>query len=238
MPTNVILLEDAFDLATLPDGTYVTVQGTAAYPLLTGLVIGGMATLVGERFLENGKKAITVNFKHAGSTSRKANAGGRIGISREFFVTALRDYEDWTEKWWREAIQNAVDARATTIDCSVKEVPEGYLVRCVDNGGGMDEDVLLNKFLVLGGTTKTAEGGTTGGFGKAKELLLLPWISWKITSRSTTVAGAGVEYDVTPAERYLGGVELEVLMPRGQSTQGKNAVNFIGKCTIPGSALR
>ena len=84
---DVTLLEDAFDLATLPDGIYVTVQGTAAYPLLTALVIGGIATLVGEWFLENGKKAITVTVKLGDSKARKANAGGRIGIGREFFVT-------------------------------------------------------------------------------------------------------------------------------------------------------
>src|SRR3990167_1020080 len=64
----------ASGLATLPDGIYVTVQGTAAYPLLTALVIGGIATLVGERFLENGKKAITVTVKLGDSKARKANA--------------------------------------------------------------------------------------------------------------------------------------------------------------------
>src|SRR3989304_5831934 len=151
------------------------------YGNLLSMVALGEAKLVGERYDERGVKEIAASLGKL-----KPNAQ-QIRIGREFFTTALRDYQDWREKWWREAVQNAVDAPATVVTCSVDEVNTetgpAIMVSVEDNGGGMDEDVLINKFLVLGGTTKATTAGSTGGFGKAKELLVLPWLRWSIHTR-------------------------------------------------------
>lgn len=117
----------------------------------------GRATLLGERYTDRGVKEIAVDV---GNRRKRLVPNAQIRIGREFFTTALRDYEDWPEKWWREAVQNAVDAGACNITCAVEHHPGGVAVSCEDDCSGMDEDVLINKFLVLGGTTKVT-GETT-----------------------------------------------------------------------------
>ena len=189
----------------------------------------GRATLLGERYTDRGVKEIAVDV---GNRRKRLVPNAQIRIGREFFTTALRDYEDWPEKWWREAVQNAVDAGACNITCAVEHHPGGVAVSCEDDGSGMDEDVLINKFLVLGGTTKVT-GETTGGFGKAKELLVLPWLEWEVHSRDRLVRGSGTYYEVSAArERH--GTRLAVLMPTDQATQAPAAISFINKCEIRG----
>lgn len=196
-----------------------------SYGKLMALVSVGDAKFLGERYDSRGVKQILVD-----SPGYKANP--QIGIGREFFTTALRDYGDWQEKWWREAVQNAVDAGATEVWCAVRDVDGAVEVTCTDNGGGMDEGTLLNKFLVLGGTSKVGSAGTTGGFGKAKELLVLPWLSWSVHTRSTIVDGSGIQYETRRADSYIDGTKLTVLMPRDQATHASAAMSFIGKCDI------
>jgi hypothetical protein len=201
------------------------------YGAMMAAVVEGRAKIIGERYDEDGQKRVA--FEGRGL---KANAQGAIRIGREFFTGAIRDYEDWREKWWREAIQNAVDAGARHIDCTVRDETvdgaRGVVVSCEDDGRGMDEDTIINKFLVLGGTTKVV-AGTTGGFGKAKELLLLPWIRWRIESRETVVEGSGIEYDVSRAAESMVGTKITVVMPLDQCTESSAAIAYIKKCFLP-----
>ncbi len=203
----------------------------SAYGELLALVEVKKATYLGQRYSELGFKQIAVDVKQGAGGGLTPNAQIRIG--REFFTTALRDYEDWREKWWREALQNAVDAGATRVTCTVTEREDGVQVVCEDNGGGMDEDTLINKFLVLGGTTKKGVSGSTGGFGKAKELLVLPWLTWEVHTRNLVVEGSGIEYEVL-SSHHVAGTRLTVLMPPDQATHASAAIAFIGKSYIPG----
>jgi hypothetical protein len=212
----------------VPAGIYVSAADMPAYGWLDALVAEGVGTDLGVKYDPDGRKWRAVAL----GEDFVRNAVGQIRIGRDFFTTALRDYEDWRSKWWREAIQNGVDAGATRIDCTVAAVADNsVLITCRDNGRGMDEDTLVNKFLVLGGTTKTA-GTTRGGFGKAKELLVLPWLSWEIHTRDRIVSGVGVEYEVRQAE-YLNGTEVRVLMPEDQATHAPAAMEFITRCYLP-----
>ena len=197
------------------------------YGELLALVEQKKGKFLGERYDDRGVKQIAVEAK----TDAKPNEQIRIG--REFFTTALRDYADWQEKWFRECIQNSVDGGATKVDIVVQETPDGVIVSCEDNGRGMDRDVLLNKFLVLGGTTKVGAGGSTGGFGKAKELLVLPWLTWSVHTRDALVEGSGIEYEVKDAP-YLSGTKLTVVMPVDQATRAAAAEAFIEKCYLTG----
>jgi len=214
----------------LDPGTYTGSSLTPAYGSLLALVELRKARYLGEYLGDDGEKVVAVEVgKRKGGRRNPA-----IGISREFFTTVLKDYEDWREKWWREAVQNSVDARATKIDCLVAENDDGtFTVSSTDNGGGMDEDVLLNKFLMLGGSTKKLGGGAAGGFGKAKELLILPWLSWRVLTRDREIRGDGIDYTVHEAP-YFDGTRVEVVMPADQTTSNAAAISLIEKCYLPG----
>ena len=205
-----------------------------AFGELMGLSDVGKVRFAGERFGRRGERFAAFEVSRAGR-GRRAQTKGSIRIGQEFFTLALRDYRDWKSMWWREAIQNAVDAKAKVVHCEVEWREGGMLVSCDDDGKGMSRDVLLNKFLVLGATTKTAEQAAVtmrGGFGKAKELLVLPWIEWRITSGTTSVAGAGVQYRVEQVPKRKG-TKIEVLMPHNNTTEAILAYNFIKKCNLP-----
>ncbi len=210
-------------------GIYVAASDTDAFFPLLALAADGQARLVGQRRAEDGAELITVEIPGVADLAQNPT----VTIGREFFVTALKDYTDWKQKWWREAIQNSVDAGAQRIALEVAQNTDGTFTIVVDDdGSGMTEDIIINKFLVLGGTTKTTSSGAAGGFGKAKELLLLPWIGWKIHSRSTIVEGAGVDYELrTASERR--GTRLEVVMAADQTTDEPAAMAFVEKCDLP-----
>jgi hypothetical protein len=208
-------------------GVQTATSLTPEYGEYLAAVATGRARYVGEHIDAQGVKTIAVDF---GKGKRRNPA---IGISREFFTTVLKDYADWREKWWREAIQNSVDARATRIDCEAVQMDNGnWSIAVEDDGGGMTEDVLLNKFLMLGGSTKVLGSGASGGFGKAKELLILPWLSWTVHSRDRIVVGQGLDYEVNQAA-YKDGTRLKVVMPGDQTTNAAAAIAFITKCNLP-----
>lgn len=230
---DAIELSSAFDLTTLQPGRYTARSDTPAYAPLRSLTIVGAAKLAGEHYAPDGVKVVTIDY-HRSSKNPEVEER-HVGIGPEYFVRELNDYDNWPEKWWREAIQNAVDAGASRIDCRVsKGDGDFFIVECEDNGSGMDEDTLLNKFLMLGGSQKPAVAGATGGFGKAKVLLLFPWITWSIQTRSLAVAGTGGTYAVRRDQPSHKGTILRVAMPSGQSTQIQHALAYIEKCTIPG----
>jgi hypothetical protein len=197
---------------------------TPEYGALLAAVEAGDATFLGEHIERDGVKVVAV------SVGRAQNPA--IGISHGFFTTVLRDYKDWRLKWWREAIQNSVDAGATKIHCKVVYNQDSTVsVSVEDNGSGMDEDVLINKFLMLGGTTKVS-GATAGGFGKAKELLILPWVSWRLHTRDIVVDGDGVQYTISHGA-MLNGTRIEVVMAADEHTDSAPALAFISKCYLP-----
>ena len=228
--TQPIELTEDFGRRRLRPGLYVAASDGDAYGPLLALIESKGATSLGENIDTRGRKIIAARVGSQRNPS--------IGISREFFTTVLKDYDDWPEKWWREAIQNSVDAGARTILCEVNENPDGtWTVSMQDNGGGMDEDVLINKFLMLGGTTKVGASGTAGGFGKAKELLILPWISWEVHTRTKMVRGSGIDYVIEDAKN-LRGTKVTVVMPADQHTSGAAAIAFIQKCYLPDTKFR
>lgn len=234
---DVSILKTLDELDEALPGVYVVRSKTPAYFPAMGLIEEGHAELLGELYDEDGLHVVTIGLRtpSEASLSGPADDPGRrtITIGREFFVTALKDYSDWQIKWWREAVQNSVDAGGTTIELgSRNNADDTVLVWCDDNGSGMDEETIINKFLVLGASSKTGAAGQAGGFGKAKELLLLPWISWRIESRGTIVEGAGIDYVVKRATPRVG-TRLEVLMPKDRCTDWIMAMNFVERCFLP-----
>ena len=235
------LLQAARQVLTARPGLYVVRSGSEAYFPAMGLIEGGYATFVGEVYDDQGRTVtleVTTTPPPQVQQMMMSDASQRtITIGPEFFITALKDYSDWQIKWWREAVQNAVDAGGHNIACDAVKQPDGtMLVTCDDDGRGMDEDTIITKFLVLGGSTKKGASGAAGGFGKAKELLLLPWISWRIHSRDTIVEGAGIDYTVSRGPMRQG-TRLDVVMPPDKFTDGAIALGFLQKCNLPGVAF-
>jgi Histidine kinase-, DNA gyrase B-, and HSP90-like ATPase len=228
------LLIHRHQVALAGPGLCVTREDAGAYYPLLGLIERGSAVLVGETYDLQGRRRILAQLNCGPAHGLGRDEERRtITVGPEFFVAALKDYDDWQEKWWREAVQNSVDAGARHVVLEVRENSDGtFTASCEDNGSGMDEDTLINKFLVLGATTKIATGGTAGGFGKAKELLLLPWMSWRIHSRDTGVQGSGIDYTVHRLAPRRG-TRLEVVMSADKHTYESAAIAFIEKCFLP-----
>lgn len=220
------------DVIAAKPGLYVVQSNSEAYFPALALVEAGIAVIVGEAYHVKGH---VLTIRIGGVQENPPQPAKRtITIGAEFFITALKDYNDWPLKWWREAVQNAVDAGSSNVELGTKENQDGtFTVWCDDDGSGMDEDVIINKFLVLGATTKTSSSGAAGGFGKAKELLLLPWIAWKIHSLDTVVEGSGIDYTATTVEKRKG-TRLEVVMPADKTTTNAQALAFLEKCNLPG----
>lgn len=219
------------DVATAPAGIYQVTSGTDAYFPAMALLEVGEATYLGEVYQDGAR---IVRLALGASERGLGEVGARqISISHEFFSTALKDYRNWPLKWWREAVQNSVDAGATVIRLGIEQQPDStWLVWIEDDGGGMSRDILVDKFLMLGATTKVGQGGVAGGFGKAKELLLLPWISWLVHTRDSLAEGSGIAYNLSDAP-YRAGTRLEVRMPPDKTTTEAMAIEFVKRCYLP-----
>lgn len=97
------------------------------------------------------------------------------------FLRGERDqyYNDFTIAFWRELFQNSVDAGATDISIDIEErqprryggpdAPEKVTNVCfLDNGHGMTAQVLNDVYFKMGRSTKKDDGGSIGGFGRAR----------------------------------------------------------------------
>lgn len=128
----------------------------------------------------------------------------RVGIASDFFARGLRDYADWRWAWVRELCQNSMDCGSQNIHFWVRTDHDGNTVAvCHNDGPPMDRDTLLDKFLCLGGTTKSFEG-TVGGFGIAKTVIALAHRSYRIETGNLMVQGSGGDFDLTEDRDYPG----------------------------------
>ncbi len=190
-------------------------------------VLRGASTLVGQAWLEDGREIIEVESDSY--CSNPVDDGdeftGSIEIGDRFLTRPLKDYEDWRKAWWREALQNSIDAGATEILLGASKNEDGtWTVFCDDNGKGMNFEQVRSYFLRMGESGKPigSGSGNVGGFGKAKELLVLPWIQWTVEIDGTKIVGHGL-----PFKKMVGkprqGVRIEVIMPADTFTTTSHA---------------
>ena len=143
---NAILLTDYFDrnLLIKQPGIYIAYSNTNAYSTLWAMQEMGIATQIGEHYPAPGIKAITVKVG-SGKNKYKLNPEEEIKlkVGAKFLTNAISAYKNWPEIWWREVIQNSVDAGATQIELGCVKQPNGtWKVWCDDNGKGMSKDTL------------------------------------------------------------------------------------------------
>jgi len=122
---------------------------------------------------------------------------GQIQISNEFFKKERNAYSSWQDCFFRELIQNSVDAGAKNIDISLKRGEEGHtLVKFTDDGCGFNSDVRDNVFFFLGKTNKGE--GSIGGFGKARIVVCFSQHSYEIISQDWRCTGSGSSFETYP----------------------------------------
>ena len=119
----------------------------------------------------------------------KQPVAGKVYVPNSFFIQMpIQDYTNPTQALAREFLQNSLDAKADLL--KISGTKENICIE--DNGKGMDKETLLHKLLALGGSQK--DEGSTGGFGKAKELLYFCWASYMVHSHEHLVFGYQGEY--------------------------------------------
>lgn len=221
------------DATEVPEGRVYALSGSPGYTCLLAMIAAGDARYNGDQFFTDGTRAVMAEVLPA--IRRSANPEQmHLIIDPNEFQRALDEYrEDWRLVWWREAIQNAVDAKSSQVALSVEEEGDFVVASCEDNGIGMDKDTLQNKFLALGGTTK-GTSGSIGGFGVAKKILCFRWPKWAIHTRDHLLTGkdSQIEYEQTDLRR---GTLLKVWMPKetGLFTRTSFALEFLERCNLP-----
>lgn len=245
---------DPESVASTP-GIYVAPSSSPSYGVLRGLVLGGYATELGETQTEDGELAVAVEV--TGGREYRPNASALpkeywgqearvMKIGDEWFTKSKAEYANWREAHVREAVQNAVDAHSTRVDITLQpldanmnELPldaaefDFLRVSYEDDGDGMDLQTLEDKFLTFGGTGKGYHGEFTGGFGKAKELLLFPWVSWGLHTRDNLVVDAHGNQFTIAKTRTRKGTALQVIMRGDECISPAVAISMIRKCYAP-----
>lgn len=219
-------ITDAFDPDLLPSGVYVVVSGTEAWQFARLAEAAGAVEVLGEHDDANGGMELV--FRPRTRARGNETAEGAITLGPEYFQAPLREYTEWPVKWWREVVQNAADAGAARVHLGTVTNEDGTVTAfCEDNAGGMSKEVLFGKFLVMGGTTKTA-GDTVGGFGKAKELILLPWLEWEVKSGEYAVRApeGGAAWKSSTGNRFHG-TRVSARQPAGNHTTIEAAMEFL-----------
>lgn len=243
LETQPTLLEDEFDPRLLEPGMYTAYSNTPAYPILYGLAITGQVVYGGARYYDGGVKEILVMVgvpQAEANPEENAKWKAAVVVPHEAF-TSIPEEEygatTWQQMWWREVIQNAVDAGATKIDCRIEEQDDGtWLASCQDNGHGMTAQDIVDRFFQLKASKKFGET-TIGGFGEAKKFIALAWIGYRVRSLDAQVQGSGASWpdlEVEDELERLDGTLVEVIMPADKHTTEMAARDFISKCTLTG----
>jgi len=164
-------------------------------------------------------------------------------------------YTDWRKAWWREILQNSVDAcleapdRKHKIVCSLYTFANSEEVRVTvsDNGVGMDLATLKNAFLKPGGSGKremTAGRAATGGLGKAKEMLFHAWPEWSVWTQKEGGKGYFVKARYGPymkgnllesseRSRETPGTKISVTMKADRRITKADLLDFIELSSFP-----
>jgi len=194
----------------------------------------GKAKLIGQSWLSDGNQIIEIESNQLSNNPvDEEDFSGSIEIGERFLTRPLKDYENWKRAWWRESLQNSIDAGATEIKLGATKNQDGtWTVFCDDNGKGMTFEQVRSYFLRMGESGKSSAGSSiVGGFGKAKELLVLPWIQWTIEIDGTKIVGRGLPFKKIPSGPRKG-VRIEVIMPPDNFTTLQEARSVLERSDL------
>lgn len=175
-----------------------------------------------------------------------------IKVPRSFYVKERTQvYGSWQEAFWRELIQNSVDAGSTELKIELQHSATMYTpehpwspgefldpqpmlrVSFQDNGPGMTKQVLEDVYMTLGASFKGE--GAAGGFGRARILTCFSHPSWLLTSQDWTAQSTedGTGYEVKKVRHATTGLLIEVMM-EADMTELENALwTVVNQCQLP-----
>ena len=155
----------------------------------------------------------------------------RVGVAHDFFAKELRAYSDWKLAWIRELVQNGVDCGSRNISFTFESHPDGCLATVRNDGPPMSREVLLDKFLNLGGTTKTGQD-SVGGYGIAKTVIAFAHKHYEIHTGNLVVRGSGGEFELTE-EEPVAGTQTTVLLNASADEMARKTRYYLGLCQLP-----
>ena len=185
-----------------------------------------------------------------GPEDMRRNALVAMGVSPDFWGKMLQRYTHWELAWWREVVQNARDANATQIDLDIQQgryvdietgaEADAMVVSAYDNGTGMDAATLRKARLTRGGSVKPESA--VGGFGDAKNLILFPWLGWKVETRNLVAQGQHESVQEPPGVHEMSqgiqGTRITVWMPLTQTTTAAFAEQLVERSFLPDVRVR
>ena len=147
-----------------------------------------------------------------------------VSVPHSFFKKAKKEYASWKFAFFRELLQNSIDAGAKNINVSIQRKNNNdVFIEFVDDGKGMSKNTLVNAFLALGGSEKNIETDI-GGFGYAKTLILFAHKEYEIQTRNNNVKGCGGQYNIEQTSESFNGTRVSVLMSKKDDLDDYNIV--------------
>jgi len=158
---------------------------------------------------------------------------GTVALSPEFFANELKSYSDWRDAFWRELIQNSVDAGCRNINIRFQGIFDEPEVIFSDDGPGMSRETLRDVYFQLGASTKGADD--IGGFGRARMLTCFAHSRYWVKSRDYLATGSGACFQIaTNPDRFTGGCEIGVrlLNSGGDIAMKSRLISFLSTCQL------
>jgi hypothetical protein len=141
----------------------------------------------------------------------------QVAVPHEYFHNMSKmDYGDPHRAFIRELFQNSVDAGATkfilAFDYNEREII------AIDDGCGMNEDIIRNRLLVMGGSHKD-KPDAIGAFGHAKILIYFSWESYEIRTTNIRVFGKSNRYSIEYLDDTINGTVSTVKIADAEDFQ-------------------
>ena len=156
-----------------------------------------------------------------GSTAMQSNDKyeNQVQIPHDYFYKmSMKDYNNPHEAVIREFFQNSVDAGCKTFIMFFDD--ERQEMTLIDDGCGMDTDIIRNRLLVMGGTHKS-NPEAIGDFGHAKILIYFSWQQYEILTNRLRVVGKSNLYSITgvPAQDSISGTCSKIKVESAEDYQ-------------------
>jgi hypothetical protein len=128
-----------------------------------------------------------------------------INLPEDYFLRSVwQAYGNPREALIRELLQNAVDAGATDIRFTLTD----KTITIDDDGVGMTEEIIRPALLTLNGSYKRA--GSAGGFGAAKELIILAHSNYEVLTNDVVVRGQNIRFTLSRADQPRKGTRITI----------------------------
>lgn len=134
-----------------------------------------------------------------------------VKLGSNFFKNELKNYANFGLAFYREFVQNSVDAGSKLIEFDVKQENDSKkaIVVIKDDGEGMGEKIIKDVYLTLGETTKQSSE-SCGGMARARQLTTFAHDVWSIRTQDCFVEGSGGSYEIKTGQPFVKGCTMEI----------------------------